>query len=165
MTKVKFEGTPINLLGSFPKAGEQAPNFCLTGVSLSDIVLEELKGKKIILNIFPSVDTPICALSVKDLDKAVKDRDDVIAVCVSADLPFAFHRFAQMHQIENVVSGSTFRSPDFLESYGVEIAEGALSGLAARALVVIDENGIVIHSELSEEITFQANIEKAISSL
>lgn len=165
MTKVKFQGTDVDLMGKMPKAGDKAPEFELTNSALEQFTLESLKGKQVILNIFPSIETPVCAESVKQFDSLMEEANDVVVICVSADLPFAFTRFAELNNINNVVSGSTFRGFGFLEDYGVEIAEGALSGLAARAIVVIDEKGIVKHSELVQDITFFPNFEAAIKAL
>lgn len=165
MTQVAFQGQAINLTGQFPQAGTQAPEFTLCGAELNEVTLETLKGKKTVLNIFPSVDTPVCAASVREFNKKVTEVNDAAVVCISADLPFAMARFCGAEGIENVQSASFFRSPEFAEAYGVKLAEGPLAGLAARAVVVLDEEGRVIHSELVSEITDVPNYDAAMEAL
>lgn len=165
MTQVAFQGQAINLTGQFPQTGTRAPEFTLCGAELNEVTLETLKGKKTVLNIFPSVDTPVCAASVREFNKKVTEVNDAAVVCISADLPFAMARFCGAEGIENVQSASFFRSPEFAEAYGVKLAEGPLAGLAARAVVVLDEEGRVIHSELVSEITDVPNYDAAMEAL
>lgn len=151
-TKVFFMGNPVHLSGRLPEAGEEAPTFDLAGKDLSDVKLDDLKGRRVVLNIFPSIDTDICAASVRRFNKEASELDNTVVVCVSEDLPFAAGRFCAAEGLENVVTASAFRS-DFGKKYGVEITDGPLRGLLARALVVIDENGKVLGTSLCEEIT------------
>lgn len=165
MNTVKFEGQPVQLLGTFPSKGQMAPLFTLSGGDLNEIFLESFTGKKVILNIFPSLDTPICAISVKVFEELTAKIDDVVVVNVSADLPFAYKRFTSLHGIEHSIHGSFFRSDYFTASYGVAINAGPLRGLAARGVVVIGEDGKVLHSELAEEITKEIDYKAAIAAL
>ncbi|UKA11696.1 thiol peroxidase [Photobacterium damselae] len=165
MTQVTFQGSPIQLTGTFPAVGTQAPEFTLCGDDLSDITLASVKGKKVVLNIFPSVDTPVCALGVKAFNEKAASVENTVVLCISADLPFATGRFCAAEGIDNVKIASSFRSPEFAEAYGVKLAEGALRGLATRAVVVLDEESKVIYAELVPEITNEANYDAAIASL
>lgn len=148
---VYFQGSPMKI-GGLPEVGAQAPEFTLTGKDLSDISLKDFKGKRVILNIFPSVDTDVCAASVRRFNADASKLDNTVVLCVSADLPFAGGRFCAANGIDNVYTASGFRS-DFGRLYGVQILDGPLRGLYARALVIIDENGVIIGTKLCEEIT------------
>lgn len=152
MAEVKFAGNPVITAGNLPEVGSQAPDFTLTKQDLSDLKLSDLKGKRVILNIFPSLDTDVCAASVRRFNVDAASLPNTIVVCVSMDLPFAATRFCTVNGIENVITGSGFRSR-FGDDYGVRITAGPLRDLYARALVVIDEYGKVIATELVEEIT------------
>ena len=152
MAEIKFAGNPVHTVGNLPEVGSVAPDFVLTKQDLSDLKLSDLKGKRVVLNIFPSLDTDVCAASVRRFNADASSLDNTIVVCVSMDLPFAATRFCTVNGIENVITGSGFRS-DFGKTYGVSIAEGPFKDLYARALVVIDEEGKVIATELVEEIT------------
>ena len=152
MAEVKFMGNPVATVGELPAAGTDAPAFILTGQDLGDITLDDLKGKQIVLNIFPSLDTDVCAASVRRFNQDAAKYPDTVVVCVSQDLPFAATRFCTANGIENVKTGSAFRS-DFGKDYGVEIADGPFKGLLARAVVVIGKDGKVKGSQLVEEIT------------
>lgn len=152
MATVNFFGAPVKTVGELPQAGEIAPDFVLAAQDLSDFDLASLKGKRVVLNIFPSVDTDVCAASVRKFNVEASKLPDTIVVCVSADLPFAAKRFCSANGIENVRTGSTFRS-DFGKKYGVQFAEGMFRGLMARSVVVIDENGKVLGSKMVEEQT------------
>lgn len=165
MSNVTFQGNPVSVSGTFPAVGTKAPAFTLCSADLSDVTLSDLKGKKVVLNIFPSIDTPVCADSVRRFNKEAAALENTVVLCVSADLPFATSRFCGAENIENVKTASTFRSPSFTEDYGVNLDAGALKGLATRAVVVIDEEGTVIHSELVAEITNEANYDAAIAAL
>lgn len=153
-TTVFLNGLPMHLVGELPKVGDQAPYFVLVDKDLKDFNLEEYKGKRVVLNIFPSVDTPVCAASVRKFNQDVANLENTVVICVSKDLPFAFANFCAANNIENVVTGSAFRS-DFGETYGIELADGPMRGLLARGVVVIDENGKVIGTSLCEQITEQ----------
>ena len=154
MNTVKFKGNPMNLVGELPVVGSDAPSFTLAAQDLSDITLESLRGSRVVLNIFPSLDTDVCAASVPNTK----------VLCVSMDLPFAAARFCTINGIENVMTASGFRS-DFGTDYGVRIAEGPLRGLYARCLVVIDENGKVMGVSLCEETTDEPDYEFAANLL
>lgn len=152
METVFFNGSPMHTIGELPKVGTDAPYFALVGKDLSDINLHDFKGKRVVLNIFPSIDTDVCAASVRRFNKDASSLPNTVVLCVSQDLPFAAGRFCAANDIENVYTASGFRS-DFGKEYGVEIVDGPLRGLYARALVVIDENGKIKGTSLCQEIT------------
>ena len=149
---VTLGGNPIEVAGKFPKKGEHAPAFSLVGKDLAEVSLASLSDKRKILNIFPSVDTPTCAMSVRQFNQKANDQANTVVLCISADLPFAQNRFCGAEGLSNVVTLSTMRGREFLEAYGVAMKTGPLAGVAARAVVVLDENDIVIHSQLVAEI-------------
>lgn len=151
-TTVFLNGNPMHLIGNLPEVGTEAPEFVLVNKDLQDFDLHQFRGKRVVLNIFPSVDTPVCAASVRRFNQDVAKLDNTAVICVSMDLPFALGRFCAANDIENVYTGSAFRS-DFGKEYGVEIVDGPMRGLLARAVVVIDENGKVIGTNLCEQIT------------
>jgi thiol peroxidase len=165
MSKVTFKGNPVQINGSLPQSGSQAPAFSLTAGDLSELTLSSLKGKNVVLNIFPSIDTPTCAQSVRSFNEKAALKDNTVVGCISADLPFAAGRFCELEGIDGVQHASTFRSPAFSESYGVDIAEGPLLGLTTRAVVCVDEQGVVTHSELVAEIADEPNYEAALAAL
>ncbi len=152
METVTFQGNPMHICGTLPAAGSMAPDFSLTSRDLSDITLHDFKGKRVVLNIFPSLDTDVCAASVRRFNKEISEYPNTIVVCVSMDLPFAASRFCTANDIKNVMTASAFRS-DFGKCYGVELVEGPLRGLLTRALVVIGCEGRVLGSSLCKEIT------------
>lgn len=153
MQTVYFQGNPVEVYGTIPAPGTIAPDFELTTADLATVKLSDLKGKRIVLNIFPSLDTGVCAMSVRRFNKEAAGYKNTEVLCVSMDLPFAAKRFCTLEGIEGVQAASAFRHPAFGENYGVQIVDGALKNLLARAVVVIDENGKVIYSQLVEEIT------------
>ncbi|WPP01848.1 thiol peroxidase [Pseudomonas sp. HR96] len=165
MTQVTHRGNPITINGQLPAAGAKAPAFDLVGKGLSSVTLESLKGKRKILNIFPSIDTPTCATSVRTFNKQASGLNNTVVLCISADLPFAQDRFCGAEGLENVSNLSTFRAPTFASDYGVQITSGALQGLTARAVVVLDEEDKVLHSELVAEIGQEPNYEAALAVL
>ena len=152
METVFFQGNPMHTVGQLPVAGSIAPNFALTGRDLSTIALHDFNGKRLVLNIFPSLDTEVCAASVRRFNQDITKFADTAVLCVSKDLPFAAGRFCVANEINNVQTASAFRS-DFGKSYGVELADGPVEGLFARALVVIDRDGRVLGTSLCKEIT------------
>lgn len=152
MAEVKFMGNPVATVGELPTTGADAPAFTLVGQDLADITLDSLKGKQIVLNIFPSLDTDVCAASVRRFNQDAAKYPDTVVLCVSQDLPFAAARFCTANGIENVLTASGFRS-DFGKDYRVEIADGPLKNLYARAVVVIGKDGKVKGSQLVDEIT------------
>lgn len=164
MATTKFNGTPVVTVGELPKVGDKAPDVFLTAQDLNDFSIDGLKGKNIVLNIFPSLDTDVCAASVRRFNQDAASLPDTVVVCVSADLPFAAKRFCVANGIENVMTGSTFRS-EFGEKYGVEIQDTPFRGLMARAVVVIDKEGNVKYSEIVEDITHEPDYEAAEKAL
>ena len=165
MAQVTLKGNPVQVKGELPKAGAAAPAFSLVAGDLSDKSLKDFAGKRKVLNIFPSVDTPTCATSVRKFNAQANDVANTVVLCISADLPFAQARFCGAEGLENVQNLSTLRGVEFLENYGVAIACGPLTGLAARAVVVVDENDKVLHAELVGEIADEPNYEAALAVL
>lgn len=165
MATVTLQGNPVNVAGSLPAVGSSAPSFSLTAGDLSALSLADFEGKSVILNIYPSVDTGTCAASTRQFNTKMNERDDVVVVCVSQDLPFAFARFCGAEGLDNVKTASTFRSPEFLDDYGVKITDGPLMNLCARAVVVIDPKGQVTHTELVSEIADEPNYEAALAAV
>ncbi|QTH72238.1 thiol peroxidase [Pseudoalteromonas xiamenensis] len=165
MNIVTFQGEPVFIGGDIPQVGALAPDFTLCAANLGEITLEQYRGKQVILNIFPSIDTPICAQSTIKFNKMVSQHDDTVVLCISADLPFAISRFCADEGLENVVIASCFRHPEFLDILGCGIEKGILRGLAARMVVVLDANGYVTHCELVSEITHEPNYDLAINAL
>lgn len=165
MAKITFQGNPINTSGELPAVGAKAPDFRLVGPDLSDVSLASFKGKKKLLNIVPSLDTPVCATSTKKFNEQAARRDDVVMLVVSADLPFAQSRFCSAENTKNVKTLSLMRGQDFARTYGVLIKDGPLAGLTARAVVVIDENDKVKYTELVPEIAQEPNYDKAVAAL
>lgn len=162
MSTVTFKGTPIQLAGTFPTVGKQAPDFKLAAGDLSDKQLADFKGKTKILNIVPSLDTPVCAISARKFNEAVSTRNNVVLLNISADLPFAQGRFCESNALRNIVPLSTFRAPTFGTDYGVQLAEGPLAGLTARAVVVLDASNNVTYTELVPEIAQEPNYDAAL---
>ncbi|EHY1015000.1 TPA: thiol peroxidase [Vibrio vulnificus] len=164
MTQVTFQGNPVKVVGTIPAVGEKAPEFTLTASDLSDLRLSSFKGQNVIINIFPSIDTPVCAASVRRFNKEASTLENTIVLCISADLPFASGRFCEVEGINNVQHVSTFRNSDFAESYGVSIQEGALRGLTTRAIVCVNADGKVTYSELVKEITDEPTYSLVLNS-
>ena len=165
MTQVTMRGNPIEVSGTLPQVGQQAPAFNLVGADLADVTLAKFAGKRKVLNIFPSVDTPTCATSVRKFNVEAGKLANTVVLCISADLPFAQKRFCAAEGLEHVVNLSTVRGQEFLQDYGVAIASGPMVGLAARAVVVLDEQDKVLHSELVGEIADEPNYAAAIAAL
>src|SRR3954468_16940667 len=162
MATITLKGNPIETAGQLPAVGSQAPDFSLLKQDLSRVSLKDFPGKKV-LNIFPSVDTPVCATSVRKFNEIVSKRG-VAVICVSEDLPFATKRFCGAENLDKVVAVSAFRS-SFGQDYGVEIKTGPLAGLASRAIVVLDENNNVLYTEQVPEIAQEPNYEGALAKL
>lgn len=165
MAQVTLKGNPVQVNGQLPQAGSKAPAFSLVGAGLADITLSSFAGKRKVLNIFPSVDTPTCATSVRKFNAQANALNNTVVLCISADLPFAQARFCGAEGLDNVQNLSTLRGREFIENYGVAIADGPLAGLTARAVVVLDENDTVLHSELVKEIAEEPNYEAALAVL
>ena len=161
---VTLMGNPMPLYGELPKIGEDAPNFALVGKDLNEINLHEYKGKRIVLNIFPSLDTDVCAASVRRFNVDASKLENTVVLCISMDLPFAAQKFCVANGIDNVAPASGFRS-DFGQNYGVEITDGPMRGLYARCLIIIDENGKIMGTSLCKEITEEPDYQFAIDTL
>jgi len=157
MSTVKFKGTDVHSIGKLPEIGSQAPGFTLVNASLQEIHLSDYKGKRVLLNIFPSLDTGTCATSVRKFNKWVSEKENVVVLCISKDLPFAQSRFCGAEGLENVITASDFRYNSFANDYGVLLTDGPLQGLMARSVVAIDETGKVLYTELVAEITEEPN--------
>lgn len=164
MANITLGGNPISTVGELPAVGSNIPDFSVTGADLAEISNADLAGRNVVLNIFPSVDTAVCAISVRTFNEKAADLDNTTVLCISADLPFAQGRFCGAEGLSNVRTGSTFRS-DFGQALGVTMADGKLSGLLARAVVVIDGSGTVVHTELVPEIAQEPNYDAALSAL
>lgn len=164
MTTVTFQGNDVSTVGSLPAVGEKAPNFTLVKADLGEVSLEDLAGKRVVLNIFPSIDTGTCATSVRKFNEEASTLDNTTVICVSADLPFAAGRFCGAEGIENVLTGSTFRST-FGNDYGVTFSSAPLTGLLSRSVVVIDTDGTVVYTQQVAETTDEPDYAAAISAL
>lgn len=162
METIYFKGTAVKTCGNVPVAGEKAPAFKLVGKDLNELTEKSFKGKRIVLNVFPSLDTAVCAASVRRFNQEAAKLDNTVVVCVSMDLPFAMSRFCTAEGIDGVVTASAFRSPEFGKDYGLTMVDGPLAGLLARAVLVIDEKGEVIYSDLVEEITNEPDYDGAV---
>ena len=165
MSNVTLAGNPIKVGGTFPAKGSQAPDFTLTTGELGQATLASHAGKRKILNIFPSVDTGVCAASVRRFNQDAGKLANTVVLCISADLPFAQARFCGAEGLDNVVMLSSFRNPEFRSAYGVDIQDGPLAGLCARAVVVLDENDRVLHSERVPEIKQEPDYAAALAAL
>lgn len=164
MASVTFQGNTVSTTGELPKVGDKAPDFALVKADLSEVSLSSLAGKNVVLNIFPSIDTGTCATSVRKFNEKAADLDNTIVICVSADLPFAAGRFCGAEGIENVITGSTFRST-FGSDYGVTFTSAPLTGLLSRSVVVINGDGNVTYTEQVAETTEEPNYEAALAAL
>ena len=162
---VTLGGNPIEVGGKFPAKGDQAPAFSLVGKDLADVTLASLAGKRKILNIFPSLDTPTCATSVRKFNEHASAAANTVILCISDDLPFAQGRFCGAEGLDKVQTLSTMRGSEFMEAYGVAIKTGPLAGVTARAVVVLDENDRVLHSELVGEIVNEPDYTAALAAL
>lgn len=164
MSTVTLKGTPFNTSGALPATGSTAPSFNLVKTDLSEVTSASLAGKRVVLNIFPSVDTPTCAQSVRTFNAQASALNNTVVVCASQDLPFALSRFCGAEGLSNVVPASAFRS-NFATDFGVKMVDGPLAGLTARAVVVLDVNGKVLHTELVSEIANEPNYDAALKVL
>jgi len=165
MAQITLKGNPINTNGALPTVGDQVADFTLTKTNLSPASLSDYKGQRLILNIFPSVDTGTCAASVRSFNKTAASLDNTKVLCISQDLPFAQARFCGAEGIENVEMLSGFRNPEFAENYGVKIVDAPMNGLCARAVVVVDESGTVKYTELVPEVVDEPNYDAALAVL
>lgn len=165
MATVTLKGNPIQTIGALPNSSTKAPGFTLVGGNLADITLADYAGKRVILNIFPSVDTPTCATSVRHFNQDASKLENTVVLCVSRDLPFAQGRFCGAEGIANVVMASDFRDGQFGKDYGVLFTDGPLKGLLSRSIVIINEEGTVIYTEQVAETADEPNYAKAIEAL
>jgi thiol peroxidase len=164
MTQITLKGNPINTIGELPQKGTKLPNATLVKGDLSEIDFQSFSGKRLILNIFPSVDTGTCATSVRTFNKKVSELENTQVLCISMDLPFALNRFCGAEGIDKVMTLSAFRS-DFADVFGLKLISGPLKGLCSRSIVVADENGNVIYTEQVPETTQEPDYESAIAAL
>ena len=165
MAKVTLKGNPVNTSGNLPSKNTQAPDFTLVKSDLGKLTLSELKGKKLILNIFPSLDTSVCATSVRKFNQIAAGKINTVVLAISKDLPFAHGRFCTTEGITNVVTLSGFRDSSFGKLYGVDIIDGPLAGLYARSVVVLDEKSKVVYTQLVPEITQEPDYDAALAAL
>ena len=165
MAAITLRGNKINTSGDLPKVGSTAPDFVLVDGDLNNVTLDSYKGKKKLLSIVPSLDTPVCALSTKKFNETAKSRNDTVFLMISGDLPFAMKRFCAAEGAGNVIPLAMMRSRNFAKDYGVLIQDGPLAGITARAVVVLDANNKVLHAELVPEIAQEPDYDKALAVL
>ena len=165
MAEITLKGNKIHTYGTLPAVGSKAPDFLLTKTDLADVSLKDFAGKRIVLNIFPSIDTGVCAASVRRFNEEVQKLQDTVVLCASIDLPFAHSRFCGAEGLESVISVSELRKRQFGEDYGVRIIDGPLAGLFSRAVVVVDEKGVVKYTEQVPEIAQEPNYEAVLKAL
>lgn len=166
MAKIALKGNEVNTSGDLPEVGSQAPDFKLVNTDLTEVSLADFKGQRVILNIYPSVDTGICAMSTTRFNKEADELENTKIICVSNDLPFAFSRYCSAEGIDNLATLSNFRDGGaFAKAYGVEMIDGPLKGLCARAIVVVDEKGKVSYTEMVPEITIEPDYKNAMAAL
>ena len=165
MAKITLKGNPVNTSGQLPAKGTSAPGFRLVKTDLGELTLEELKGKKVILNISPSLDTGICATAMRKFNQMAAGMDNTVVLAITKDLPFAHGRFCSTEGITNVTALSGFRDSAFGKAYGIEVVDGGFAGLYARSIVVIDEKGIVKYTELVPEIAQEPDYDSALAAL
>ncbi|MDC7225924.1 MAG: thiol peroxidase [Spirochaetales bacterium] len=165
MSEITLEGNKINTIGTLPATGADAPSFTLTSTDMSEVKLSDFAGKKLILNIFPSLDTSVCAASVRKFNSELNNLENTEVLCISADLPFAHGRFCESEGLEKVRNASVFRTPDFGKDYGVLITDGPIRGLLSRAVVVVDTAGKVVYTEQVPEITQDPDFDSALKAV
>lgn len=165
MASITVQGKPLQTVGTLPAVGIEAPNFTITKTDLSETTLKDYVGKKVILSIFPSVDTGTCATAMRQFNEKATQLKNTVVLCISADLPFAQKRFCGAEGLTNVIAASVFRHPDFGKKYGVTISEGPLAGLLSRAVVILDEKGKVTYTEQVSELSAEPNYEAALNAL
>lgn len=166
MAQVTLKGNPIHTIGELPEIGSKAPDFTLAKTDLSDVSLSDFKGKNVVLNIFPSLETSVCSTSIREFNKRAAGLKDTVVLCISMDLPFAHNRFCISEGIEHVVNLSCFRDEGkFATDYGVKLLDGSFKGLNMRSVVVIDRNGMVKYTQLVPEVSTEPDYEKAIAAL
>ena len=162
---VTLKGNPIKIEGAFPKVGQKAPTFSLVNRDLQDVTLANYAGKKKVLNIVPSLDTPVCAISTRKFNQQASNMDNTVVLIIAADLPFAMSRFTDAEGLDKVITLSTMRGANFMKDYGVLIADSPFGGITARAVIVLDESDTIIHAELVPEIADEPNYDAAMAAL
>ena len=165
MAKITFKGSPFNTAGSLPKVGSAAPDFKVVKTDITPMSLSDFKGKKVVLNIFPSIDTAVCAASVRRFNVEASKLNNTAVLCISKDLPFAQKRFCAAEGLDNVIPGSEYRDSNFSDAYGVRIVDGPLEGLFSRAIVIVNEKGMVAYTEQVPEIAQEPDYDKALAAL
>lgn len=165
MATITLKGNQINTVGELPAIGTTAPDFSLTNAELSDVTLNDFKGTRLVLNVFPSIDTPVCAASVRNFHQKLSGKDNVKVLCISRDLPFATSRFCGAEGLEDVVTLSEFRKQSFGKDYNLEISDGPLAGLFSRAVIVIGEDGKILYTEQVPEIAQEPNYDAVLELL
>lgn len=165
MAKITFKGSPFNTAGSLPKVGSAAPDFQVVKTDITPMSLSDFKGKKVVLNIFPSLDTAVCAASVRRFNVEASKLNNTAVLCISKDLPFAQKRFCAAEGLDNVIPGSEYRDSNFSDAYGVRIVDGPLEGLFSRAIVIVNEKGMVAYTEQVPEIAQEPDYDKALAAL
>ncbi len=165
MAKITLKGNPVNTSGTLPSVGSKAPGFTLVRSDLTQLSLDELKGKKLLLNIFPSLGTSVCATALRKFNQLAADRENTVVLAISKDLPFAHNSFCTTEGIKNVITLSGFRDSGFGKAYGVDLLDGIFAGLYARSVVVTDEKGVVKYTELVSDIANEPDYDKAIAAL
>lgn len=165
MAQITFQGNPVTTVGTLPEVGTKAPAMSLATTELADVGLDAYAGKTVILNVFPSIDTPVCAASVRRFNQEASAMANTVVLCISADLPFAHGRFCEAEGLTDVVPLSTFRAPTFGSDYGLVIKGGALDGLMSRAIVIVDASGTVTYTEQVSEVTNEPDYAAALAAL
>ena len=165
METVYFKGTPCHTCGNIPSVGQKAPCYTFVTPELKEVNCADFKGKRVVLNVFPSLDTPVCAASVRRFNQEASTLENTVVLCVSMDLPFAAGRFCEAEGLKDVIPASAFRSPMFAEKYGLELVDGPLAGLLTRAVIILDGDRNVIYSDLVEEITEEPRYDEALEVL
>jgi thioredoxin-dependent peroxiredoxin len=165
MAQITLKGNPIHTNGELPEVGSTALDFALVDKELATVSLKKFKGKQVVLNIFPSLDTPVCSMSVRKFNQLAEQMENTVVLCISKDLPFAQARFCGAEGLEQVITLSEFRNDDFSTKYGVKIIDGPMQGLMARAVVILNEKLEVIYTELVPEIAQEPNYDKALEQL
>ena len=165
MAQITLQGNPIETIGQLPAVNSQAPSFSLTRTDLSECSLNDFAGQTMVLNIFPSIDTSVCAASVRRFNAEASGIDNTVVLCISADLPFAHQRFCEGEGLDRVIPLSVFRSPDFGKNYGVTITSPPLAGLLSRAIIIVDSTGKVVYTEQVPEIAQEPDYGAALAAL
>lgn len=165
MALITLDGNPINTSGEIPKVGTKVPEFCLVNSKLSESTLQDFAGTKLVLNIFPSVETGVCSASVRRFNQIASGLENTTVLCISRDLPFAQSRFCASEDLENVINLSDFKTGQFGKDYGLEITDGIFGGLHSRVVIIVDETGTIIYTEQVPEIATEPNYENALAAL